>query len=197
MLLSSIKKINFLGSLFSIFLCWPNLAYSANTIEKTKYPLSKAKQIIVNANKKMSDIEKNGSLDLYITGRTWHFHGFSKESLSRFNDHAYGVGFGKRLIDKNGHEDMLYGMLFLESHYEPQFMGGYARQWYYKISKPVSIGIGYSAGVTMRRDIFNGLPFPVILPVGSIKVGRYSIMASVLPLLPKRGIAFIWGRISF
>lgn len=152
--------------------------------------------------RRFNRIAKAGQWNLYLTGYTWHDpRTYSAEKTKSFNEWGLGGGFGKSYTDENGHQDLLYAFVFLESHYKWQPIVGYARQWYKTIAGPVAIGGGYTIGLTMRPDIFKGIPFPVPLPIASIKIGSASIMGVFIPRLNGKAnngnVAFLWTRFEF
>src|SRR5260364_371201 len=73
----------------------------------------------------MLHIAREGVRDLYISGYVWHApDGFTREDRGRLNAYAYGAGFGKRRIDANGRESLIYALVFSDSHYDPQPIAG-------------------------------------------------------------------------
>ncbi len=137
---------------------------------------------------------QEGEWDLYLTGYAWHAGAtFSGKKL---HARSYGGGFGKHWTDANGHEDFLYVMGFADSYKHFQPIVGYARQWFTKPIGPISLGGGFSVGMTARADIMHYLPLPYLLPVASVRVGKFSLMGSMLPR--RRGaVGLIWARYQF
>lgn len=135
--------------------------------------------------------------DLYLTGYTWHAGPlFAHKKL---NARAYGGGLGKHWTDENGHQDLIYVFLFLDSHKDPEPIAGYARQWFiqpFRSLPALSLGAGFTAGFTARADILHYTPIPFLLPVGSIRFNKFSLMTTVIPR--KRGaLGLFWGRYEF
>ncbi|WP_432722103.1 phospholipid:lipid A palmitoyltransferase [Jeongeupia wiesaeckerbachi] len=150
----------------------------------------------------VNKIADEGSWDLYLTGYTWHDpHTWTDEKLEELNAKAWGGGLGKRLVDENGNQDLLYGMVFSDSHEDPQLMLGYAKVWYWPSTSIVSVGAGYTVGLTSRADILNRIPFPYILPVLSLRVWRASLMGTFIPSLNSGlnsgNVGFVFGRYEF
>jgi len=144
----------------------------------------------------------DGTWDLYLTGYGWHINGYTQEELHALNEKSWGGGAGKHYTDENGNDDILFAMVFLDSHDSPEPIGGWARQWY---TPPVlgglSLGGGYFAGVTMRADIAHYVPIPLVLPVASLRYRRASVMGTLIPPLPgganKGAVGFFWARYQF
>jgi hypothetical protein len=67
----------------------------------------------------------------------------------------------------------------------------------------VSLGIGYTAGLSRRSDTFHGWPEPILLPVGVITIGNcIDIYAAYIPPLSSfskvRGdVAMIFAGVRF
>ncbi len=143
------------------------------------------------ANQHVVKTYQDGSWDLYLTGYTWHSGAtFSKKNL---NARAYGGGLGKHWTDENGNQDLIYAFTFLDSHKDLEPVVGYAHQWFTRPIDSLSFGAGFTAGFTARADILHYLPIPLLLPVGSIRFNKFSLMTTIVPR--RRGaVGLIWGR---
>lgn len=146
-------------------------------------------------------INEEGKQDIYLTGWTWHNRNrYSSEKIDGFQEFAYGGGLGKSLETENGNEHSVYGLAFADSHEKPQLMIGYAYQAYWNIVGNLKFGAGYTFGLTSRRDIFYGIPFPHVLPLISLKYRAVTIMATYVPNLnggQNGDIAFVLGKFTF
>jgi palmitoyl transferase len=147
---------------------------------------------------RISNITTYGTWDMYLTGYGWHVDGYSE---SEINSNSWGGGAGKHFTDHNGNEDNLFLVVFLDSHKHLEPLGGYARQWF---TDPVlgglSLGGGFFAGFTAREDIAHYVPVPLVLPIGSLRYQKASIMATFIPRVPgvsKGDVAFFWARYQF
>ncbi len=145
---------------------------------------------------------EQGQWDIYMLGYGWHSpDGYSHQHRKELNQWSYGAGAGRRWVDENGHEDLLYAFAFLDSHKKIEPIAGYGRQWLtHPIGGMLSLGAGFTVAVTARADILHYVPFPIILPVVSAKVHRASLMAVILPRLgsiSKGTTVLAWGRYSF
>lgn len=174
-------------------LCAPLVACAADTSCDYKW------NWVSSACQRVTRVAKDGTWDLYLTGYGWHIDGYDESG--NINPNSWGGGAGKHWTDANGNQDILFGLVFLDSHEHIQPIVGYARQWY---TKPVlgglSLGGGYFLGITARSDIAHYLPVPLALPIGSVRYQRASIMATWIPRIPsisKGDVAFFWGRYEF
>ncbi len=152
------------------------------------------------AKEHMLHIAREGDSDLYISGYVWHMpDGYTREHRRRLNAYAYGVGFGKRRVNEKGHEESVYAVVFSDSHYMPQPIAGYARQWFtLPIASSLSFGVGYTAALSARSDAYY-IPFPLILPLATVRFNRFSLMTTGLPRIRgfiniKGSVLFVWGR---
>ncbi len=143
---------------------------------------------------------REGASDLYISGYVWHApDGYTREDRQRLNARAYGGGFGKRRVNEHGHEESVYALVFLDSHDTPQPIAGYARQWFTPlIASSVSFGAGYTVALSARSDAYY-IPFPLVLPVATVRLNRFSLMTTGLPRIRwavniKGSVLFVWGR---
>src|SRR5260364_363980 len=72
-------------------------------------------------------------------------------------------------------------LVFSDSHYDPQPIAGYARQWFTQpIASSVSLGAGYTVALSTRSDGWY-IPFPIILPLATVRFSRFSLMTTGLP----------------
>ncbi len=129
--------------------------------------------------------------DIYLTGYAWHAGAtFSGKKL---NSKTYGGGVGKHWTDANGREDLLYVMAFTDSYKHLQPIVGYARQWFTNPIGPISLGGGFTVGLSGREDILHYLPLPVLLPIGSVRFKKFSLMSTVVPR-KKGALGLVWMR---
>ncbi len=150
----------------------------------------------------VSDVAQNGKSDIYVSGYTWHDPSkYTEEKLNALNQWGWGGGYGKHVVDENGNEDLVLGMIFSDSHKNPELMVGYAGLWF---TDPVlgglSLGGGYTVGLTSRRDIFGGIPFPIVLPVAVIRYRQVSVMGTFIPSMGgvnNGNVAFFFSRYEF
>ncbi|KAF0813799.1 Lipid A palmitoyltransferase PagP [Andreprevotia sp. IGB-42] len=150
---------------------------------------------------RIADTYEQGSPDLYLSGYAWHDpNTYTDEKLDELNSKAWGLGFGKHVTDADGNQDIVYGMIFSDSHKDPQINVGYGRIWYWNVVGPMSAGLGYTVGLVSRQDIYGGIPFPIALPLVSIKADRVSLMGTFIPKLGgglnHGNVAFFFGRVE-
>ncbi|GAA5784250.1 lipid A palmitoyltransferase PagP [Chitiniphilus shinanonensis] len=147
-------------------------------------------------------IADEGSWDLYVTGYTWHDpHTWTDEKRAELNANAWGGGIGKHLTDEHGNDEMLYGLAFADSHNHPELMVGYGKLWLWPSASELSVGAGYTVGLTTRNDILGGVPFPFILPLVALRYRRASVMGTFIPSLNSSlnsgNVGFLFGRYEF
>ncbi|MFP5406922.1 MAG: hypothetical protein ACLGHY_11520, partial [Gammaproteobacteria bacterium] len=87
-------------------------------------------------------------------------------------------------------------------HAQAQLMAGYAREWIWPIAgSGLEVGLGYTAMLMSRRDIFGGFPFPAALPLASVGTQRARLMAAYVPRLSSNkgngDVLFVFGRFTF
>jgi len=156
---------------------------------------------IARACSRVARVAHEGTWDLYLTGYGWHINGYTEERRQSLNSYSWGGGAGKHFTDENGNDDILFAFIFLDSHENPEPIGGWARQWY---TKPVlgglSVGGGYFVGFTARNDIAHYLPVPLALPIASLRYRNASLMGTFIPRIPgvnEGDVAFFWARYEF
>ena len=133
--------------------------------------------------------------ELFIPVRTWHNPSYySDEQLDSFNNDPLGLGIGKYRFDEYGNWHALFTAAFLDSHEAVEPYAGYAFEKMWRPMTDFRVGVGYSVGVTMRRNE-NYLPFPAILPLMSVEYQRLSVQATYIPGYNGNGnILFTWLR---
>ncbi|NMM37922.1 MAG: hypothetical protein HHJ09_10460 [Glaciimonas sp.] len=151
---------------------------------------------------KTAKIKDEGETSLFLSGYAYHGRNtYTPERIKEFNENAWGLGYGKTLRNQNGDEEYLFGMAISDSHYDPQFMAGYAYQWIWPIAGKLEVGAGWTALAISRRDIWGGVPFPIALPLASIGTRDAKLMAAYIPRLSSNkgngDVLFVFGRINF
>lgn len=148
-------------------------------------------------------IYTEGQPDLFLTGYTWHDpHTYTEQKLATLNSHAWGFGGGTHLVDAAGNDEMVYAMVFSDSHRNAQPVVGYAKQWDWRpAGGGFTLGAGYTAALTSRADIFHNIPFPIVLPLVSAGIGRVRLYGTFLPRVSSNlnngNVAFFFMRIAF
>ena len=146
-------------------------------------------------------IVREGDDVLYLSGYAYHDRGtYSRQKIDEFNETAWGGGFGRTLLDANGNSNSLFALAFLDSHEDVEAQVGYAREWRWQVTSNAAVGAGFVAMLVSRSDIFNHFPFPAILPLASLEVDRFALMASYIPRLGGDGgngnVLYLFGRIN-
>ncbi|GKW17970.1 lipid IV(A) palmitoyltransferase PagP [Pectobacterium actinidiae] len=137
------------------------------------------------------------SHDIYIPTITWHNRWtYDKEKTDKYNERPWGAGYGVSRLDKDGDWHGLYIMAFKDSYnkWEPIGGYGYEKRWRPISDQDFQLGLGFTAGVTMR-DNWNYIPIPVLLPLASISYSKLSFQATYIPGTYNNGnVFFAWFR---
>lgn len=146
----------------------------------------------------LSDTWNSNQYELYIPANTWHNRAtYDKDRIDKYNERPWGIGAGVYRFDEDGDWHALYIMEFQDSHNVIEPIGGYAYQTYWRPgnSEKLRIGIGYTIGITARRD-YNWIPFPAPLPLVSLEYDRLSIQSAYVPGVKRNtgNILFTWLR---
>jgi hypothetical protein len=156
---------------------------------------------IDKAKARVDAIIEQGNWDLYVPLYTYHMpYAYSPEKISQYTDIPLGIGLGKGYLNKNNNWEGIYGMTFKDSHGIYQYMAGYAWIPNWNISNDGNWKIGAGATVFMmsRQDINNYIPFPGLLPVGSISYKNASLQTAFVPGGDGFGnVLFTWAKWSF
>ena len=140
------------------------------------------------------------TVDLYVPAITWHNRWtYDKEKTDRYNERPWGAGGGVSRYDQKGNWNGIYLMAFKDSYNKWEPIGGYGRE---KTWRPLNdpdfrLGLGYTAGVTMR-DNWNYIPIPLVLPLASVGYGPATFQMTYIPGTYNNGnVFFAWLRWQF
>jgi palmitoyl transferase len=91
-------------------------------------------------------------------------------------------------------------MSFKDSHGVYQYMAGYGwvPTWNLSANRNWKAGAGATVFMMSRQDIFNYIPFPGLLPVGSLSYKNASLQTSFIPGGDGFGnVLFTWAKWTF
>lgn len=135
-----------------------------------------------SACRRLHQIWTEGNNELYLSGYAWHNRfTYPRNKINIYNEQAWGGGLGKSFYDEKGDWHGLFALAFLDSHKYVEPNVGYAFLKVAHLNDNLRIGAGYAILVTQRPDIFNGIPFPGILPWASISYRKASLSATYIP----------------
>ena len=137
-----------------------------------------------------------GDLEFYLPLHTHHLRSmYTPEKIASFQETPYGLGVGKGLYNEKGNWEGVYAMAFQDSHFKPMYMAGYGWKSVWRPSEDVRLGLGYTAALMSRADIFGYVPFPVVLPMASVGYKNFSLEGTFVPGGKGNGnIFFIWAK---
>ena len=163
-------------------------------------PVVKKPGIFASLCRRIADTWHSNRYDLYIPVYTWHNRFmYDSETVKKYNENPWGIGFGKFMRDEKGNSHFLFIMEFQDSHNKFQPYGGYAyeKNWYLDQAGDWSACLGYVLGIT-ARDQYNYIPFPLPLPIGGIQYKRFAVQAAYIPGGYDNGnVLFTWARWNF
>jgi Antimicrobial peptide resistance and lipid A acylation protein PagP len=125
----------------------------------------------------------SGRSDLLVPGYIWHMPWqYSSEQRARYNTAAWGIGYGRTMIDSAGRPRTLFGIVSADSYDRFQYMAGYAwRANWRPAGGSLKLGAGYTALVIGRSDTLSYAPVPVALPLVSIGTDRFELLGAYVP----------------
>ncbi|MEO8411272.1 MAG: LPS assembly protein LptD, partial [Propionivibrio sp.] len=102
---------------------------------------------------------------------------------------------GSGLYNEHGNWEGVYAMAFQDSHFKPMYTAGYSWKAIWRPAGDVRLGLGYTAGLMSRTDIFGYVPFPIVLPVASVAYKNFNLETTFVPGGQGNGnIFFIWAK---
>ena len=128
----------------------------------------------------LSETWDSENYELYIPIHTWHNRQYySAEKIDSYNEQPWGLGLGKYRFDNDGDWHALYIIAFQDSHNDVEPVAGYAFQNIWRPAEHVRLGVGITAGVTIRKDD-DYVPIPVIAPLVSIAYKQIALKSTYI-----------------
>ena len=185
---SLIASLNQFKRLLLLLLCLPSLAIAEDCLA------SKAWFAIKTELGQTWDSEHS---ELYIPVNTWHNRNYySKEKIEDFNERPWGLGAGKYRYDEDGDWHAIYAFAFLDSQSDVEPIAGYGFQKIWQASDNIRLGLGYTAGLTLRKD-YDYIPLPVLAPLFSIKYKQVALQSTYIAGGNGYGnVLFSWLRVE-
>ncbi len=148
-----------------------------------------------------NEILNKGDWVGYLPLYTYHMpYAYPPEKLDQYTDIPLGLGVGKGFYNNRNNWEGLYAMSFRDSHGVYQYMAGYGwiPTWNLTSNGDWKIGTGATVFMMSRKDIFNYIPFPGLLPVGSLSYKNASLQTSFVPGGDGFGnVLFTWAKWTF
>jgi palmitoyl transferase len=151
--------------------------------------------------RRVADTYKDGGNVLLVSGYAWHTPWtWTAEKRAEENENAWGAGWGRMVERENGDTDTVYVLVFSDSHSKPEYNVGYAWSTYWGPRSGVQPGLGYTAMIIARSDIANGWPFPVVLPLFSLRYDRVTLAGTYIPNVGggvnNGSVLYLFGKIA-
>jgi palmitoyl transferase len=146
------------------------------------------------------DTYVHGDNDLLVSGYAWHTPWtWTSERRAEENPNAWGGGWARTVEHVNGDTDSVFFLVFSDSHGRPQYNLGYGWSTYWGKRDELQGGLGYTFMLVARNDLFNGWPFPVLLPLASVRSDKLTVYSTYIPSLGgvnHGSILYIFGKIE-
>lgn len=141
----------------------------------------------------------DGDLELYLPLRTHHLRSaYTADKIATYQETPWGFGVGRGLYNEKGNYEGVYAMGFQDSHFKPQWQAGYTWKATWRPSDDVRVGLGYTAFLMSRTDVFGYVPFPGIAPVASLAYKKLNLETTFIPGAAGAGnIFFVWAKWEF
>lgn len=149
---------------------------------------------------RLHQIWYQGDTELYLTGYAWHNrYVYDPAKISRYNELAWGGGFGKGFYDEDGDWQGISAFAFLDSHKNVEPVIGYGFFKMLHLNEYTRLGAGYSILVTSRVDLYHSIPFPGVLPWLTFNYRKATLAATYIPGFSKGvgNVLFILAKWTF
>lgn len=154
--------------------------------------------IIDRVSRSLCETWTEGNDAVYVPFHAYHMRfAYDRDKIDRYREDNWGLGYGRSLYTDSTWQG-LYGMVFLDSHSDPEYFAGYGKEWLWGDQSGFYAGAGFTAGVTGRRDMERYIPFPIVLPIASVNYKKVSLNGTYVPGGHNNGnIMFFWSRVDF
>ena len=144
----------------------------------------------------------HGRNELIFSGYAYHLRStYTEDRLAELNEEAWGGGWARTVTDSDSDTHTIYAYAFRESHYKIQWNVGYLYSKWWGPQDGLRGSLGVTTLLVQRSDIFNGVPFPVILPVAQVGYKKLTLMSTFIPTLNNRvnngSVLYFSGRYAF
>jgi palmitoyl transferase len=157
--------------------------------------------VVAKGCRRIVDTYRQGSNEILLSGYAWHVPAtWSPERRAELNSAAWGGGLARTVEEADGDTHTVFFLAFLDSHENVESQIGYAYHTYWGRRDSLQFGLGYTAMIAQRPDIWNGVPFPVVLPLAALRYGKGTLEATYIPTLAgsiNHGSTFyLFGRVG-
>jgi len=150
---------------------------------------------------RLVDTYQRGDNDIILSGYSYHIPAtWTPERRAELNSAAWGFGLGRTTEEPDGDTHTVFFLGFKDSHDHLQSQVGYAYNTYWGPRDGVQVGLGYTVAIVQRPDIWNGVPFPALLPLGALRYGNATLQAIYIPTLSGSvnhgSTLYVFGRVT-
>jgi len=148
---------------------------------------------------RLTDTWKRGNHEILFSGYSWHTPWtYTKEKRDELEHNAWGGGYGRTVEEANGDTHTVFGLGFQDSHGNAQLQVGYSWSTFWGDRDKVQPGLGYTVMIVQRPDVLDGVPFPAILPLASLRYGQATLVTTFIPNINggvnHGSVLFVFGR---
>ena len=147
------------------------------------------------------DTYEQGDNALIVSGYEWHIPAqWSPEVRAQENENAWGGGLARSREKPNGDTENVFFEVFEDSHHHAQYNLGYTWTTYWLDRNGLQPGLGFTAAIVQRRDIANGWPIPVVLPLFTLRYQKVEVLSTYIPKLNgginHGSVLYVFGKID-
>jgi len=156
--------------------------------------------VLSPACRRIADTYEQGRTGVLLSGYSWHLPStWTPERRAELNANAWGVGLVRTTEDEKGDSRSVFLLAFLDSHENIQWNVGYEHSTYWGSRAGLQAGVGYTVAIVQRPDIADGIPFPAILPLASLRYRDATFFMTYIPSLGgginHGSTLFMFGRV--
>jgi palmitoyl transferase len=149
----------------------------------------------------VADTYEKGDNAVLVSGYQWHLpYDWTPERRAEENSNAWGGGVDRSRENEAGNQEDVFFLVFENSHKAAQFNLGYAWRTYWGEREKLQFGLGFAALIVQRPDIWNGVPFPAVLPLATLRHDNVEVLSAYVPKLNgginHGSVLYIFGKID-
>lgn len=151
--------------------------------------------------RRLADTYQRGDNEIILSGYSYHVPAtWSPDKRKELNAEAWGFGLGRTTEAPDGDTHTVFYLGFKDSHSHLENQVGYAYNTFWGPRDGVQVGLGYTAMIVQRPDIWNGVPFPAVLPLAALRYGNATLQATYIPTLSGSlnhgSTVYLFGRVT-
>jgi hypothetical protein len=174
----------------------PRTAYAMSERERPTFPAFHVLRRGSGFFRNLAYTLRYGETMQMLPVNTYHLRfAYTPQKIAGYTEWPLGLGFGRALTDSLGNRREVFGIIHEDSAARIQYNFGYLYIWtrpVFSATSAVTLGGGYVVLLMGRWD-WSYVPLPLILPIASLTIARFSIESTFVPgWIGYGNVVFTW-----